>query len=66
MLSDKTLIVTGGAGTFGDAGLDLFSMSERAEIRGLIRDERKQEGVRNLPNDDCVMLCGCVREALRA
>jgi UDP-N-acetylglucosamine 4,6-dehydratase len=44
--SGKTLLVTGGTGTFGKAVLETFLDSEIAEIRVFSRDEKKQEDLR--------------------
>lgn len=42
----KTLLVTGGTGTFGNAVLRRFLATDIAEIRCLSRDEKKQEDMR--------------------
>jgi len=46
MFSDKTLLVTGGTGSFGNAVLRRFLNSDFAEIRVFSRDEKKQEDMR--------------------
>ncbi|MBW3097263.1 polysaccharide biosynthesis protein [Pseudohoeflea sp. DP4N28-3] len=43
----KTLLITGGTGSFGNAVLGGFLDSSLAEIRILSRDEKKQEDMRN-------------------
>lgn len=46
MFKGKTLLITGGTGTFGNAVLKRFLRTEIAEIRVLSRDEKKQEDMR--------------------
>jgi UDP-glucose 4-epimerase len=46
MFSTKTLLITGGTGTFGNAVLRRFLDTEIKEIRVFNRDEKKQEEVR--------------------
>ena len=46
MFKDKTLLVTGGTGTFGNAVLDRFMATDIAEIRIFSRDEKKQDDMR--------------------
>ncbi|MFC1531669.1 polysaccharide biosynthesis protein [Gemmatimonadota bacterium] len=46
MLQDKTLLITGGTGTFGNAVLNRFLDEDVREIRVLSRDEKKQEEMR--------------------
>lgn len=43
----KTLLITGGTGSFGNAVLRRFLSSEIAEIRILSRDEKKQDDMRH-------------------
>ena len=43
---DKTLLITGGTGSFGNAVLEKFLDSSIAEIRVLSRDEKKQDNIR--------------------
>jgi len=43
---DKTLLITGGTGSFGNAVLEKFLDSSIAEIRVLSRDEKKQDDIR--------------------
>jgi UDP-N-acetylglucosamine 4,6-dehydratase len=43
---DKTILITGGTGTFGNAVLRRFLQTDVAEIRVLSRDEKKQEDMR--------------------
>jgi UDP-N-acetylglucosamine 4,6-dehydratase/5-epimerase len=46
MFKDKTLLITGGTGTFGNAVLKRFLNTDIAEIRIFSRDEKKQEDMR--------------------
>lgn len=46
MLDGKTLLITGGTGSFGNAVLRRFLASDIAEIRVFSRDEKKQEDMR--------------------
>ncbi len=46
MFKDKTLLITGGTGTFGNAVLRRFLNTNIKEIRVFSRDEKKQEEVR--------------------
>jgi UDP-glucose 4-epimerase len=49
--SGKTLLITGGTGTFGNAVLRRFLRTGIGEIRVFSRDEKKQEEVRMFYND---------------
>lgn len=51
MFKDKTLLITGGTGSFGNAVLERFLKSDMAEIRIFSRDEKKQEDMRIALND---------------
>jgi UDP-N-acetylglucosamine 4,6-dehydratase/5-epimerase len=46
MFGHKTLLITGGTGTFGNAVLRRFLDTDIAEIRVFSRDEKKQEDMR--------------------
>ena len=46
MFEDKTLLITGGTGSFGNAVLRRFIDSDLKEIRILSRDEKKQDDMR--------------------
>ena len=50
MLSGRTLLITGGTGTFGNAVLRRFLDTEIAEIRVFSRDEKKQDDMRKRYN----------------
>lgn len=45
---DKTLLITGGTGSFGNAVLDKFLDTDLKEIRIFSRDEKKQDDMRKL------------------
>jgi len=51
-LTDKILLITGGTGSFGNAVVKRFLHSNIREIRVLSRDEKKQEDMRKLYNND--------------
>ena len=46
MFKGKTLLITGGTGSFGNAVLDRFLQTDIAEIRIFSRDEKKQHDMR--------------------
>ena len=48
MFKDKTLLITGGTGTFGNAVLRRFLGTQIQEIRIFSRDEKKQDDMRKL------------------
>ncbi len=47
IFAGKTLLITGGTGSFGNAVLDRFLTSDISEIRILSRDEKKQDDMRH-------------------
>lgn len=47
LFKDKTLMITGGTGSFGNTVLKHFLNSELAEIRIFSRDEKKQDDMRH-------------------
>lgn len=49
---NKTLLITGGTGSFGNAVLRRFLSSDITEIRILSRDEKKQDDMRKRYNSD--------------
>jgi UDP-N-acetylglucosamine 4,6-dehydratase/5-epimerase len=51
MLNGKTLLITGGTGSFGNAVLQRFLGTEVAEIRVFSRDEKKQDDMRRRLNN---------------
>ena len=50
--NNKTLLITGGTGSFGNAVMERFLNTDIAEIRILSRDEKKQDDMRRLYSDD--------------
>ena len=63
MLENKTLLITGGTGSFGNAVLQRFLHTDHfSEIRIFSRDEKKQDDMRNqLKNDKLKFYIGDVR-----
>ncbi len=62
MFSGKTLLITGGTGSFGNAVLRRFLPTDIREIRVFSRDEKKQEDMRiELKNDKVKFYIGDVR-----
>ena len=51
MFADKTLLITGGTGTFGNAVLRRFLDTDIKEIRVFSRDEKKQDDMRKEYNN---------------
>ena len=47
LFADKTLLITGGTGSFGHAVLKRFLNSDIGEIRIFSRDEKKQDEMRH-------------------
>ena len=47
MFKNKTLLITGGTGSFGNAVLNRFLNTEIGEIRIFSRDEKKQDDMRH-------------------
>lgn len=64
MLKNKTLLITGGTGSFGNAVLNRFLHTDHfKEIRIFSRDEKKQDDMRNqLKNDKLRFYIGDVRD----
>lgn len=64
MIKNKTLLITGGTGSFGNAVLQRFLHTEHfSEIRIFSRDEKKQDDMRNLyKNDKIKYYIGDVRD----
>src|SRR5512145_1361253 len=62
MFKNKTLLITGGTGTFGNVVLRRFLETEIKEIRIFSRDEKKQEDLRiSLANPKVKFFIGDVR-----
>lgn len=51
MFNNKTLLITGGTGSFGKAVLNRFLSSDIKEIRIFSRDEKKQDDLRKKYNN---------------
>lgn len=47
LFSNKTLLITGGTGSFGNAVLNRFLKTDIGEIRIFSRDEKKQHDMRH-------------------
>ncbi|MBK5484113.1 polysaccharide biosynthesis protein [Peribacillus sp. TH16] len=63
MFKDKTLLITGGTGSFGNAVMERFLDSDVKEIRIFSRDEKKQDDMRKLyKNDKLKFYIGDVRD----
>lgn len=52
MFANKSLLITGGTGSFGNAVLERFLDTEISEIRIFSRDEKKQDDMRRIYNND--------------
>jgi len=63
MFKNKTLLITGGTGSFGNAVLRRFLDTDIKEIRIFSRDEKKQDDMRNhLKNEKVKFYIGDVRD----
>jgi len=63
MFRNKTLLITGGTGSFGNAVMKRFLNTEIKEIRIFSRDEKKQDDMRRLyRNDKLKFYIGDVRD----
>lgn len=63
LFTNKTLLITGGTGSFGQAVLKRFLNSDIGEIRIFSRDEKKQDDMRHeLQNEKLKFYIGDVRE----
>jgi len=63
MFKGKTLLITGGTGSFGNAVLNRFLDTDIREIRIFSRDEKKQDDMRNLyKNEKIKFYIGDVRD----
>ena len=52
MFKNKTLLITGGTGSFGNAVMKRFLNTDIKEIRIFSRDEKKQDDMRKLYKND--------------
>ena len=63
MFKARTLLITGGTGSFGNAVMKRFLHTDVKEIRIFSRDEKKQDDMRNLyKNDKLKFYIGDVRD----
>ena len=63
MFENKTLLITGGTGSFGNAVLERFLDTGFKEIRIFSRDEKKQDDMRHKYNNEKIKYyLGDVRE----
>jgi UDP-N-acetylglucosamine 4,6-dehydratase len=63
MFKNKTLLITGGTGSFGNAVLKRFLNTDIGQIRIFSRDEKKQDDMRRLyKNDKIKFYLGDVRD----
>jgi len=63
MFKNKTIVITGGTGSFGNAVMKRFLHTEVKEIRIFSRDEKKQDDMRKLyKNDKLKFYIGDVRD----
>lgn len=63
MFKNKTLLITGGTGSFGNAVMKRFLNTEIKEVRIFSRDEKKQDDMRKLySNDKLKFYIGDVRD----
>jgi UDP-glucose 4-epimerase len=63
MFSDKTLLITGGTGSFGKTITEYLLDYNLKEIRVFSRDEKKQEDMRlSLKNNKLKFIIGDVRD----
>ncbi len=72
LFKGKTLLITGGTGSFGGAVLDRFVDTDIAEIRIFSRDEKKQDDMRHKYNNSKIKYyigdvrdLGAVRQAVK-
>jgi UDP-N-acetylglucosamine 4,6-dehydratase len=64
MFNEKTLLITGGTGSFGNAVLRRFLDSDLREIRIFSRDEKKQDDMRKrYHHAKLKFYIGCVRDS---
>ncbi|MER1984393.1 MAG: nucleoside-diphosphate sugar epimerase/dehydratase [Solibacillus sp.] len=63
MFKDKTLLITGGTGSFGNAVMNRFLHTDIKEVRIFSRDEKKQDDMRKkYRNDKLKFYIGDVRD----
>ena len=64
MFKNKTLLITGGTGSFGNAVLNKFLDSDIKEIRIFSRDEKKQDDMRRKFQNDKIKCANRIRTFL--
>lgn len=65
MFKGKTILITGGTGSFGNAVMKKFLHTDIKEIRVFSRDEKKQDDLRKKYNNDKLKFyIGDVRDVL--
>ena len=52
MFKGKTILITGGTGSFGNAAVERFLKTDAKEIRIFSRDEKKQDDMRRYYNNE--------------
>ncbi len=57
LFTNKTLLITGGTGSFGNAVLNRFLNTDIGEIRIFSRDEKKQDDIRQKGNIGIFTAC---------
>ncbi len=63
MFNDKTILISGGTGSFGQAAVNSFLKTKIREVRIFSRDEKKQDDMRKLyKNDKLKFYLGDVRD----
>ncbi|QVK17152.1 polysaccharide biosynthesis protein [Mycoplasmatota bacterium] len=72
MFKNKTLLITGGTGSFGNAVLERFLMTDIKEVRIFSRDEKKQHDMRKRYNNQKIKFyigdvrnCDSIKDAMR-
>ena len=61
LFTGKTLMITGGTGSFGNAVLNRFLKTDIGEIRIFSRDEKKQDDMRHESSFTSGMFVICSR-----
>lgn len=61
LFGNRTLLITGGTGSFGHAVLDRFLTTDIREIRILSRDEKKQDDMRHAYQTACPACAGKIK-----
>ena len=61
LFKGKTLLITGGTGSFGNAVLNRFLKTDIGEIRIFSRDEKKQDDMRHAYQQNCPEFAGKIK-----